>query len=141
MEQIKASYGWESPAGSLLKGETAWVFEDEIPMVEPGAPTFDAIGWGSMNLNVRDSEDEVAGICVGVFPAYQRKGYRTKIREWICARAKKLGATHASIMVYKTNAAHYKRNMRESTREGSSWIYAGDVWYPEPGYGLFVRPL
>jgi GNAT superfamily N-acetyltransferase len=115
----------------MFKGETVWAFD-----VEEGPA-----GWGSMHFNTRDAEQGDAVLIVGVFPHYQRKGYRTLIRDWMAERAKKLGATSASIIVYKANDAHYKRVMREAHTEGSSWVYAGDVWMPPPGYGIFVRPF
>ena len=46
------------------------------------------------------------------------------------------------MIVRKANAAHYNRTMREAHAEGSPWVYAGDVWYPEPAaHGIFVRHL
>jgi hypothetical protein len=55
--------------------------------------------------------------------------------------AKQLGADQASIIVKKSNEAQYARTMREAFEEGSQWTYAGDVWYPSPGYGYFVWSL
>lgn len=138
-EQMKASYDWDAPSVTMFKGERIWAFE-----VNPNAPDAGelvTVGWGSMHFNTRDAEDGDAALVVGVFPAYQRHGYRTVILDWMCERAKELGATSASSTVYKTNEAHYKRRMREAHAESSAWIYAGDVWFPAPGYGMFVRPL
>lgn len=131
--QIKASYGWDSPSVRMFKGETCWSFSD--------IADDRTVGWGSMHFNTRDAEEGDATLIVGVFPLFQKQGYRTKILDWMSARAKKLGATTASMIVYKSNEAHYKRVIRECHTEGSAWEYAGDVWSPKPGYGVFVRPL
>jgi GNAT superfamily N-acetyltransferase len=130
-EQMKASYDWDSPSTRMYPGERVWAFEDHVP----------GIGWGSMHFNTRDAEQGDAMLIVGVMPSHQRQGYRTTILDWMSAKAKALGAQTASMIVYKANEAHYRRIMRESHTDGSPWIYAGDVWYPAPGYGMFVRPL
>ena len=133
-EQIKASYGWDHPSTTMFKGETVWEFTRLIP-------DYPVVGWGSMHFNTRDAEEGDATLIVGVFPGFQGQGYRTKILDWMSARAKKLGATTASMIVYKSNVKHFNRVMKECHTEGSPWLYAGDVWLPAPGYGMFVRPL
>jgi len=135
-EQIKASYQWDSPSIRMFKGETCWSFTDPT-LGEDAHP----VGWGSMHFNTRDAEEGDATLIVGVFPLFQKRGYRHMILNWMAARAKKLGATTASMIVYKSNDAHYKRVIRECHTEGSVWEYAGDVWSPKPGYGVFVRSL
>ncbi len=130
-EQMKASYDWDTPSTRMYPGERVWRFEDGDKVV----------GWGSLHFNTRDAEQGDAVLIVGVFPEHQRQGWRTLILDWMAAKAKALGAQTASMIVYKANEAHYKRIMRESHTEGSPWIYAGDVWHPAPGYGMFVRPL
>jgi GNAT superfamily N-acetyltransferase len=137
-EQMKASYEWERPSTQMFKGETVWAFE-HTNLSSP--PTTDVVGWGSMHFNTRDAEQGDAVLIVGVFPEHQRQGYRTKILDWMAERAKKLGATSTSMIVYKANEEHYKRIMRETHTAGSPWIYSGDCWYPAPGFGMFVRPL
>src|SRR5262245_57563797 len=107
MEQIKASYGWDRPSTTLLKGETAWSFD--VTFLFPTVHT--EVGWGSLMLNDRDGEDEDAALVVGVFPEFQRKGLRTAILDWMCFKAHALGAHTASMIVYKSNEAHYKRTM------------------------------
>lgn len=136
-EQMKASYDWDRPSTTMFKGETVWAFEEET--ATPGLSM--VVGWGSMHFNTRDAEQADAVLIVGVFPDFQRRGYRVQILDWMAERAKKLGASSASMIVYKANEAHYKRIMREAHTEGSPWVYAGDVWYPSPGFGMFVRPL
>lgn len=141
-EQMKASYDWDRPSTQMFKGETVWAFSDpSLPATEAGPSENLIVGWGSMHFNTRDAEQGDAVLIVGVFPAYQKRGYRTQILDWMAERAKKLGATSASMIVYKTNEAHYKRIMRETHTDGSPWIYAGDCWHPAPGFGMFVRPL
>jgi GNAT superfamily N-acetyltransferase len=137
MEQIKASYGWDAPSTTMFKGETVWEFSDTTMLVQ----TSPIVGWGSMHFNTRDAEEGDATLIVGVFPVWQGQGYRTQILDWMSARAKKLGATTSSMIVYKSNIKHYNRVMKECHTEGSPWIYAGDCWHPAPGYGMFVRPL
>lgn len=135
-EQMKASYEWDSPSTRMYPGERAWAFShaeaDGIDRI---------VGWGSMHFNTRDAEQGDAVLIVGVLPGFQRQGWRTKILDWMAVRAQKLGATSVSMIVYKSNEAHYRRIMRESHVEGSPWVYAGDCWYPAPGFGMFVRPL
>lgn len=142
-EQMKASYDWDRPSTQMFKGETVWAFSDTLdaPELTPGGPSEHVVGWGSMHFNTRDAEQGDAVLIVGVFPPFQKRGYRTQILDWMATRAKTLGATSASMIVYKANEAHYKRIMRESHAEGSPWIYAGDCWHPAPGFGMFVRPL
>jgi GNAT superfamily N-acetyltransferase len=137
-EQMRASYEWDSPSTRMYPGERAWAFSQ--PMLS-SPPTEPVVGWGSMHFNTRDAEQGDAVLIVGVFPDHQRQGYRTKILDWMAARAKKLGATSVSMIIYKTNEVHYKRIMRETHTDGSPWIYAGDCFYPPPGFGMFVRPL
>jgi GNAT superfamily N-acetyltransferase len=139
MEQIKASYGWDAPSTTMFKGETVWEFSATVRITPDKEDAI--IGWGSMHFNTRDAEEGDATLIVGVFPEFQGNGYRTKILDWMSARAKKLGATTASMIVYKANEKHYKRVMREVRTDGSPWLYAGDVWLPAPGYGMFTRPL
>lgn len=138
-EQMKVSYDWDRPSTRMYPGERVWAFSDERA-ANPGeeAPV---VGWGSMHFNTRDAEEGDAVLIVGVFPLFQKRGYRTQILDWMAERAKKLGATSVSMIVYKANEAHYKRIMRETHTEGSPWIYAGDCFYPAPGFGMFVRPL
>jgi GNAT superfamily N-acetyltransferase len=131
-EQIKASYGWTNgyPRASF-RGERSWSFHVADKRV----------GWGSILLDLAEGTDDEATLIVGVFPAHQQRGYRVAILDWLCEKAKKLGADTAAMSVKKSNEAHYNRTIRESHTPGSPWKYAGDVWFPEPGYGYFVRPL
>jgi ribosomal protein S18 acetylase RimI-like enzyme len=133
-EVIRAAYGWEHKP--VDRRGRFWAYYDEIDP-QPG----NLIGWGGMSFDTRDATDEEAMISVGVFPAYQRQGYRVKIYDHMVGVAKKLGAQRASLIVLKSNEAQYKRTMREAHAEGSPWIYAGDNWFPAPGYGYFVCPL
>lgn len=136
-EQMKASYDWDRPSTRMYPGERVWAFYGE----DVGTKEEFVVGWGSMHFNTRDAEEGDAVLIVGVFPEHQRLGFRTQILDWMAQKAKALGATSASMIVFKANEAHYKRIMRESHTEGSPWTYAGDVWFPAPGYGMFVRPL
>jgi GNAT superfamily N-acetyltransferase len=133
-EQMLASYGWRQIPQALMRGERMYAFMDPDVGEE-------FVGWGSLLLNTRDADDEEASLSVGVFPAYQRRGYRRAIIEFLSAKAARLGADRVHQVVLKTNAAHYARMRRECQDPGSPWVYAGDVWYPPPGYGYFVRSL
>lgn len=137
-EQMKASYDWDRPSTRMYPGERVWAFDHTL-LASPQVT--ETVGWGSMHFNTRDAEQGDAVLIVGVFPAHQRQGWRTMILDWMAVKAKALGAQSVSMIVYKANEAHYKRIMRESHTEGSPWIYAGDVFYPPPGFGMFVRPL
>ena len=146
-EVIKAAYGWPH-APVQMRYQRFWAYYDTLAMltgdpspatVVPKADTL--VGWGGMSFDTRDADDDEAFLSVGVFPAYQRRGYRTAIYEHMVAQARKLGADRASLIVLKTNEAQYNRTMREAHSDGSPWVYAGDTWYPAPGYGYFVRDL
>lgn len=140
-EVIRAAYGWPH-APVQMRYQRFWAYYDHVPdgtgdsTIEPVV-----IGWGGMSFDTRDADDDEAFLSVGVFPYAQRQGYRTKIYEHMVAQARKLGADRASLIVLKTNEAQYNRTMREAHSDGSPWIYAGDTWYPAPGYGYFVRDL
>jgi GNAT superfamily N-acetyltransferase len=135
-EQALASYGWKRVPENLYKTERMYLFESLGVQSQKGP-----IGWGSLLLNTRDAYDDEAVIAYGVFPQWQRQGYRILITRHLVERAMKLGADRASMIVKKSNEAQLNRIMRETHVEGSPWVYAGDVWYPEPGYRYFVHPL
>jgi len=126
------AYGWSAPdARALRPGEKVWAFYDAI-----GAPV---VGFGVCMLSSTDPDDTEATLILGVFPEFQRRGYRTAIFDWLSAWAKSKGADYARMIVFKDNDRHYARTIGESVT--GPWTYAGDVWYPEPGYGIFVRDL
>lgn len=130
-EQMERSYGWKQVPRQLVPGERFYAFWAGDVLV----------GWGSMILNTRDAEDEAASVSTGVFPEHQRQGHHTAIIGWLCDRAKKLGALRATRIVYKSNPVHYERVKRLCQDPASGWTYAGDIWYPAPGYGYFVKEL
>ncbi len=137
---VKDAYGWTTipPDSSTVdtEQERFWTFTDD-ELAEPNT----VVGWGSLDLNTKAATDDEASLSIGVFPKFQRQGYRAAILRWMVDEARRLGATVASQVVYKSNEAHYKRCMREAHTAGSEWIYAGDNWYPPPGYGYFVLLL
>ncbi len=139
MDTITAAYGWKRVPESLKSTERFWAYYDRPDLELYREPVL--VGWGSLFLDTRDADDDDAHLVVGVFPFAQRKGFRLQIYKHMVAQAKKLGADQCSIIVKKTNEGQFKRTMREAHAEGSEWIYAGDVWFPAPGYGLFVWPL
>ena len=110
-EQIIASYGWDhGDPRAMYRGEKCWAFYD--------AEMKDCVGWGSIVLNTADQSDDEAQLLVGVLPAFQRLGYRTAILDWLCVKAKNLGAAFASMTVFKDNEAHYNRTMRGGAHRG-----------------------
>jgi hypothetical protein len=129
--RMQASYGWKQIPRTLMRGERMYAFY-------VGG---DCVGWGSLTLNTRDADDEEGSLSVGVFPVHTCKGHRVAILDWLSARAAKLGAERVHQLVLKTNEGHYERTRREAESEDNPWVYAGDVWFPEPGYGYFVRML
>lgn len=138
-EVMARAYGWSAPdARALRPGEKVWAFYDPRAegLVAPGS----AVGWGICMLSATDPDDTEATLVLGVFPEFQRRGYREQIFDWLSAWAKSKGADYARMIVFKDNEAHYARTIAE-TKQDSPWTYAGDVWYPEPGYGIFVRDL
>lgn len=139
-EVMARAYGWTAPdARSLRSGEKVWAFTGPAPT--PDYPNMTAtIGWGICMLSSTDPDDTEATLVLGVFPEFQRRGYRAQIFDWLSAWAKSKGADYARMIVFKDNEAHYERTIAETKKE-SPWTYAGDVWYPEPGYGIFVRDL
>lgn len=149
------AYGWDSPAARPVRpGERVWEFSDGV--VTPPSMVADIIskpggicplrqrltvGWGACALSLTDPEDDEALLAMGVFPQFQRLGYRHAILDWMCEWARKRGAKTAQIIVFKDNEAQYERTMREAYEGDSPWVHAGDVWLPAPGHGIFVRDL
>lgn len=133
-DTMARAYGWSAPdARALRPGEKVWAFFGEVPE--------QMVGWGICMLSSTDPDDTEATLVLGVFPAFERRGYRTMIFDWLSAWAKSKGADYARMIVFKDNEDHYIRTLSETKNSDNPWTYAGDVWYPEPGYGIFVRDL
>lgn len=136
-EVMARAYGWLAPdARTLRPGEKVWAFY-AAPADKIGEHL---VGWGAGHLSANDPDDNEILIALGVFPEFQRRGYRQQIRDWICAWARGKGAEYAKLIVYRDNEEHYDRTMREALA-GGPWIHAGDMWFPEPGHSIFVRDL
>lgn len=130
-EECLNAFGWDDgPQGQLYPSETVYEFS------VPGA----VVGFGAIQLDAHRADDDEAMLTCGVFPKHRRQGYWRAIMAWLADRAKDLGADVASQIVFKANTEHYAR-VKRSAMTGGSWIHAGDVWYPSPGYGYFVLPL
>lgn len=140
-EAMANSFGWEhapeKPPGMVFE------FSDIVTTVQGDIQQSEltVIGFGIMEMNLKDASDTEASLWVGVFPDYRRGGYRTKILDWLCDKALALGADFASFTVNKVNVEHFNRTMREVHMTESKWLYAGDHWWPVPGHAYFVRPL
>jgi GNAT superfamily N-acetyltransferase len=129
-EVMARAYGWEGPeCRPIRKGERVWAFFVGGHLV----------GWGSALMNLSDPDDSSATLVVGVFPAYQGRGIRRQIIDWMSEWAKGKGAAYASLIVFSQNEKNHARHMREALDAGP-WIWAGDVWFPEE-YSIFVRDL
>jgi hypothetical protein len=141
-EQMDASYGWKHVPEQLVPGERFYRFMDQVTVPEnEGPPDVCVVGWGSLVMNTRDATDDSAACSAGVFPLFQRRGYHRKIMDWLCEKSAGLGAVRATRIVYKVNEAHYKRTKKVCEDPASGWVYAGDIWFPAPGYGYFVKPF
>jgi GNAT superfamily N-acetyltransferase len=134
-EVMWAAYGWETPTSRAVRpGERVWAFSNGASHV--------SVGWGSCDMSLTDPEDDEAVMALGVFPAFQRQGYRHQILDWMSDWARKRGAKMAKIVVFKDNEGQYERTMREAYEQPECpWVHAGEVWLPSPGHGIFVRDL
>ena len=145
---VLLSFGWQRPPQNLRANEHVYAATDMIDKKKTlaegerkgrDAPTL--VGFGIIELNTHDAEDDEAFLSCGVFPAYRHRGYWHAITAWMVERARELGADYATRFVFKENEEHYTRSMREAHEPGSPWVYAGDIWFPGPGYGKFMVPL
>lgn len=140
-DECRAAFGWDRPR---VVHPNEMIFEysvDAMPDVpEPRSDKFRAVvGFGLVEYDPRDYNDTEAMFVLGVFPEHRRRGYFTHIVDDLASRSRELGADTLSQIVFKDNDVHYKRVMKMA--ELGPWIYAGDVWYPAPGYAYFVLPL
>jgi len=153
-ERMEHAYAWSSPQKHVRPGERVWAFGDVVNLTAeeiserisvPGgiAPVVERqiVGWGSLVMNLNDPDAIEVELVCGVFPSYQRRGYRVAIREWMCDWARDHGAVYAKVTVFKENKEHYDRCMKEAKNKATPWVYAGDEWYPAPGIGIFRRDL
>lgn len=141
-EQMTRSYGWEEhPPTGLRLGEHVFVFGDHVDKGDGAVhaqPT--VVGWGSIQLNTKNADDDEAAVSVGVFPDYQRRGYAQKIYKVLLKRAEELGADYASQSIFTENAAQLARVMRLASHDkcgrgcdgdgSSGWIHCGSTWLP-----------
>jgi GNAT superfamily N-acetyltransferase len=145
-EVMRDAYWWETPRDATMgPGEHVWTFYDDVPVIEPGGPSIPPIksaliGWGSAQIQLDVSDDDEAVLAAGVFPQYQRRGYRTQILDWLCDWAKEQGAEYAITNTNNCNKAQIARKIREA-KEGGPWLLAGERYIPAPGYTIFVRLL
>ena len=146
-DQMEAGFGWEHAPDQIGRNETIFEFRDKAAVPDPAHPAVPdvekevVVGFGILEMNLRDAADTEAFLSAGVFPPYRRRGYWHKIMDMMIDKAKALGADFAARVVMKENEEHYRRSMREAHSEGSGWIYAGDHWHPAPGYGYFIFPF
>lgn len=143
--EMEHSFGWDHSPEVLRQNERVYAYYDnqyvlgDKPVGEgSGHMEQVLVGFGVLEMNLRDARDTEAFLSCGVFPDHRRKGYWHKIMADLITKSKDLGADFCSRTVNKVNEEHYRRSMRESYSEGSGWAHAGDHWHPAPGYGYFV---
>ena len=140
-EVMYEAYGWSTPTSRAVRpGERAWAFYDDTTDENPATMNH-LIGWGTCAMSLSDPDDDEAVLALGVLPQFARRGYRHQILDWLSDWAQKRGARTAKILVYKDNEAQYERTIREAYEFTNPWVHAGDVWFPPPGFGLFIRDL
>lgn len=121
---LLASYGWKAAPLALRPLERAWAYHE--------GP--DLIGWGSL---IKDPTTPLYWHASGVFPAFQRRGYRQAIRQHLCSEAFQVGAQAVALCVLDTNPDHLTRCLREGA-QGSPWRESGRVWRPAPAFTIFT---
>jgi len=153
-EAMENSFAWSHAPEVLRANERIYEYSDMVQVgTEPVAATatdsafekpimgWRVVGFGILEMNLRDARDTESFLSCGVFPAHRRRGYWHKIMADLIERSKKLGADFCSRTVNKENEEHYNRSMREAFSDDSGWIYAGDHIWPAPGHGYFVWPF
>lgn len=136
-EVMRRAYGWDR-VRSRGKGERTWAFWHK----EDGVNGLDGpIGWGSVHFNTLDADDEEGVLSLGVFPQYERRGFRVQIIDWLCQKVASEGAKRASYIVFQANEPHSTRTYKEIKQSLTTpWQHAGTIWYPE-SYHYYVREL
>jgi GNAT superfamily N-acetyltransferase len=124
-EVLEACYGWKTAPPALRLGERAWAYRGLTPAF---------VGWGSL---IKHPTTDVYWQASGVFPAFQRRGYRQAIRRHLCTTAFDLGATAVAIEVLDTNTEHLDRCFRESNANGP-FQPSGFNCLPAPGFTIFT---
>jgi len=143
-DEMEKAFGWSHEPETLGRNETVYEVSDDIDGADADGKVERrrvVVGFGIIEMNLKDARDTEAFLSAGVFPMYRRMGYWHKITAWTVAKSKELGADFASRIVNKDNEEHYNRSMREAHTEGSGWVYAGDNWWPGKGHGYFVWPF
>jgi hypothetical protein len=116
-------YGWTAPPTTTRVGETVYTFHDAM---EKGL-----VGWTSLCPSPKDAT--AVELTIGIFPMHQGRGLRRHLLEATVRVAfNELGADEVTMLVFDSAKAHQDICMRESVERGSYWVYAGEVWYPEP---------
>jgi GNAT superfamily N-acetyltransferase len=131
-EEMGRAFAWDRPPQQLARDDTLYEFS---------VPGKGVVGFGKVQLDTRDASDTEAGLTIGVLPAHRRQGYWHAIVARLVKIAERLGADIATQIVYKENAEHCARVLREAEGASSPWFHAGTAWYPPPGYEYFVCPI
>lgn len=130
-EVLKRAYAWDEAPPTPRPLERVFAFSS--PDVQPciGLPW---IGWGSVTKNPLCEEWWHSA---GVFPQYQRQGYRLPMRNLLVEHCfKELGAQLVTRTILNSNLDYQLRCLKER-QDGGIWRLCGEVWSPEPGYAIF----
>ena len=128
-EALLQCYGWKRPPTARRSGEMVWEYEQAVE-----GPIKATVGWGSL---IKDPTTPAYWHASGVFPTFQRMGYRQAIRQHLCGEAFARGAEAVSLVVLDTNPEHLTRCEREE-KAGSPWKLSGAIWRPQPGQRIFT---
>lgn len=121
-EQLRAAYGSYWPREAVY-GERVWRF------TEFGQD----VAWSAAR---RDPVEPLSWIMLGVWPAFQRRGYADIIRAWTAGTAfawwPEVDAVGVAIL--HSNPTHLAR---WASKDG--WRFVGALEYPAPGHSIFIR--
>jgi hypothetical protein len=122
-QEMSACYGWDAVPADARWGETVYKFHraDAHGVI---------IGWSS--LAKYPKEPDVFELALGIWPAYQRNGYRHSILDLTATVAfTEHGAEHVVMLVLDSATVHARVCLAEA-EAGSPWVYSGRVWHGDP---------
>jgi GNAT superfamily N-acetyltransferase len=99
--------------------------------------------WTSLFFDAHENQVVMSS---GVYPEYRRRGLQRFMSRW----AENLVSdplrylhkpTHLVVKILHTNTEWLTFHKQLIEQGSTSWVLAGDVWLPEPGYMLFAKPL
>ena len=94
--------------------------------------------WGAVTP---DPEDLAVWLTLGIFPPFQRKGWRNVIREFLHWEAARLYPDAQTTKIgIRWDNSEYLRTAHYEARQGSAWRPVGDITHPF-NYFLFARKI